>query len=386
MKKITSILMVFSVSAIYALGTDAGTEISNTATLSYSAGGVKQPDVDSNDDTFKVDKKIDMVLSTDDTDQIEVTPGQEDRITSYTFKNEGNANQKFKFEVANLANDQEADYDSDKDNDDVQNLEIKCTYTDGDGNEQTADWAPSFVIEIKEDTEADCEVRADINDPDDTPGEQDEGYGDDGDIMNVELKATAYKDDTTAETETTGDDTQDTVDVVFADGESVQNGATSGLGDTASDDNSTKGDTAGDGIEVARSGYIISTPVLTVTKSSCVLSDPVNNTDKPKRIPGAIVRYLFDIKNTGTSDVEDLNISDSFDDNLDLSSTVDSVKKTESQDNACVCTTEGTTDASGDTTVDGQDLKITNINVAAGSTQDESGEKHTCVTLSVEIK
>jgi len=362
----------------YALGTDAGTEISNSATLSYSAGGVEQEDVTSNTDKFKVDKKIDMVLSTDDTTQVEVTPGQQDRITTYSFKNEGNANQKFKFEVANLANDEEADYNDKKDSDDVQNLEIKCTYTDGDGNSQTADWASSFIIEIKEDTSADCEVRADINPPDDTPAVNDEGKGDDGDIMNVELKATAYKDDESGpEEETDGDDTQESVDIVFADGESVANGAHSGLGDTQADDNSTKGDTAGDGIEVARSGYIISTPVLTVTKSSCVLSDPVNNTNKPKRIPGAIIRYMFDIENNGTNDATDVKLSDTLDDNLDLYNTKDSAKKDENT-TSCSCDDEPSSDISDDTTVDNQDVEIEKINIESG--------KHSCISFEVEIK
>jgi len=357
-------------SQAYALGTDAGTDITNSATLSYKAGGVDQPDVTSNTDTFKVDKKIDMVLSTDDSTQVEVTPGQEDRITSYTFKNEGNANQKFKFEVANLPNGEEADYNTKKDNDDVNNLEIQCTYTDGSGSSQTAGWDSSFVIEIKEDTEASCEVRADIKTAADG--------GEDGDIMNVELKATAYKDDGSApEEETTGADTQDSVDIVFADGESVANGANSGLGDTAADDNSTKGDTAGDGIEVARSGYIIKTPILSVNKTSCPVSDPVNNTDNPKRIPGAIVRYMFDIKNTGSSDASGVTLKDTLDSNLDLTNTKSSAKKSDEQD-SCDCATEPSDDISGDTTVSGQDVEIKNIGIKSN--------KHTCVSFEVEIK
>ena len=358
-------------SQAYALGTDAGTEVTNKATLSYSAGGVDQPDIESNEDKFKVDKKIDMVLSTDDSTQVEVTPGQEDRVTSYTFKNEGNANQKFKFEAANLANDKEADYNDKKDNDDVKNLEIKCEYTDGNGDSKTADWASSFIIEVKEDTEASCEIRADIK--------TDAEGGKDGDIMNVELKATAYKDDESgAEEETTAADTQDSVDVVFADGESVVNGAHSGLGDTAADDNSTKGDTAGDGIEVARSGYIIKTPVLTVKKTSCPIDDPVNNTTNPKRIPGAHIRYMFDIENKGTSDATNVTLKDTLEDTLDLTDTLDTAYKEESQDDACSCDSKGSTSAKDDTTISGQEVKIEKIDIKSN--------KHTCVSFEVEIK
>ncbi len=373
MKRVIFLSLISSY-ALFALGTDAGVEIKNKATLSYSAGGVAQPDVESNEDSFVVDKKIDMIFTTTDTDQVEVTPGQTDRITEYEFTNEGNSKQKFKFEVKNLPNGEEADYDDDKDNQDVKDMTIE--YDDGNGWQEL----PSDgILEIDEDATYKFRVKADIK----TAAEG----AKDKDIMNIEISATAYKDDESGpEEETTGDDTKDQVDVVFADGESVQNGANSDLGKTESDDTGHKGDTKGDGKDVARSGYIIKTPVLSVTKTSCVLSDPVNNTNKPKRIPGAIIRYMFDIKNIGTADVSDLNLTDTFNDNLDLSRTKNSARKSESQDDACECGTEPNTDISDDTTINGQDMTIEHINVAAGSTQSSAGEKHTCVSVEVEVK
>jgi len=368
MKKIikSSLISLVATTAIYASGTVAGTDIDNSATLEYSAGGVKQSDVTSNTDTFKVDKKVDMVLTTTDTDQTEVTPGQQDRETNYQFKNEGNTDQYFKFTIDNLAKDKEADYDTDKDNNDVNNLEIQCTYTDANGDSQTTDWASSFTIQVKQDTTATCKVRGDI--PSDAQ---------DKDIMNVELLSTAVTDSSgdTAETESSSE-SADTVDVVLADGVAD---------DTLGSSNSGKGDTKKDGKEAARSGYIVVTPVLSVTKTSCVVSDPVNGTDTPKRIPGAIIRYMFDIKNTGTGDVSDLNITDSIVDQLSTDDTKNSARKDENQ-SSCSCGTEPQTDISDDTTVNGQDVKITNINVEHGSTQSDSGEKHTCVSITTEIK
>jgi len=369
-KRITATLVsLMATTTIYAGGTDAGTDISNSATLEYSAGGVKQNDVQTaTPDTFKVDKKVDMVLTTTDTDQIEVTPGQKDRITNYEFKNEGNANQYFKFTASNLTNDKEADYDTDKDNQDVDNLEIKCEYTKPDGSTATADWAPSFTIEIKKDTTATCQVRADIKAP---------GTAQDKDIMNVELLSTAVTDSTgnTDENES-NTESADTVDVVLADG--VADG-------TLGSSDSGKGDTAKDGKEAARSGYIVVTPVLSVTKTSCVVSDPVNGTSTPKRIPGAIIRYMFDIKNTGTGDVSDLNITDDIQSELLLDNTKASAKKDENKA-SCSCATEPQTSISGDTTVTGQEVKITKINVEHGSTQTTAGENHTCVSIETEIK
>jgi uncharacterized repeat protein (TIGR01451 family) len=355
-------------SQAYALGTDAGTDIANSATLTYSAGG-NQESINSNTDSFKVDKKIDMVLVTDDTKQTEAAPGEQDKITTYSFKNEGNSNQKFKFEVANLPNGKKADYNDKQDSDDVNNLEIQCTYTDGAGNSQTAGWDSSFVIEIKEDTKASCKVRADIKTAADG--------GEDGDVMNVELKATAYKDDESGPLEeTSGADTQDSVDVVFADGESVANGANSGLGDSSK---SNDDDEAGDGMDIARSGYIISVnnTSINLNKTSCPISDPVNNTTNPKRIPGAIIRYMFDIENNGTTDVSSATLKDTLDSSLDLSRTDNSAKKDENKD-SCSCTSEPTNSISGDTTVNGQEVTIENINISNG--------KHTCVSFEVEIK
>jgi len=351
--------------------------IENSATLSYSAGGVAQPDVDTETpDSFVVDKKIDMVLETDDTNQIEVTPGQTERITHFSFKNEGNADQKFTFSSSNLVNDGEADYDNDKDNEDVSNRIIECIGGTPDPATSAADG--TINIEVPQDANLTCTLSVTI------PSAP---TGADGDIMNVELLATATKaDGTTPEEETTVSDTQDAVDVVFADGESVVNGASSGLGDTENEDNSTKGDTKGDGKEAARSGYIIQTPVLSVTKTSCPVSDPVNGTTNPKRIPGAIIRYMFDIKNTGTGSVDDLNITDTINGKLDLSKTKDSALKKESQDAVCACATAPTDAAKDDTTVTGQDILIEKIDVDAGSTQSTAGEKHTCVSIETEIE
>jgi len=368
-------LSIIATYSLFGLGTDAGVEIKNKATLSYSAGGVAQPDVESTEDKFVVDKKIDLIFTTTDTDQVEVTPGQEDRITEYEFTNEGNSKQNFKFEVKNLDNGQEADYDEDKDNQDVKDMVIE--YDDGNGWQEL----PSDgILEIDEDATYKFRVKADIK-------TAEEGAKD-KDIMNIEISATAYKEDKSGpEEETTGDEDPLKVDIVFADGESVQNGASSGLGKTEEDDTGHKGDKKGDGKDVARSGYIIKTPVLSVKKLSCVLSDPVNGEDKPKRIPGAIIRYMFDIKNTGTSDVEDVNLTDSFDDNLDLTNTKSSAKKKESQDDECVCSdVSGHDDISSDTTISNQDMRIEHINVEAGSTQTTSGEKHTCVSVEVEVK
>lgn len=43
---------------------------------------------------------------------------------------------------------------------------------------------------------------------------------------------------------------------------------------------------------------------ISVTKISSILSDPVNDTEDPKAIPGALVEYLISVSNTGVSNVD----------------------------------------------------------------------------------
>ncbi|MDE2403920.1 MAG: hypothetical protein KGM17_04275 [Sphingomonadales bacterium] len=49
---------------------------------------------------------------------------------------------------------------------------------------------------------------------------------------------------------------------------------------------------------------IAANALLTILKSSSLVSDPVNGTNNPKFIPGAIVRYAFTVANTGPSAVD----------------------------------------------------------------------------------
>ena len=375
MKKILVMasVMMLGVSGAWALGTDAGTNISNYATLSYEAGGVAQPDKNSTTDTFVVDKKIDMILITNNSEHLEVTPGQQDKERNFHFTNEGNADQNFTFTAYNLDSGEKADYNTTADNTDsshgVQNIEIKCT---DDGGTVTG-WSGSFTIDVPEDGNLTCLVRSDIRTAADG--------GADGQVMVIELNATAVDSSGNKENETSGADHQGQQDTVFADGAADQTHSTSTLGNSGGGN----GDTARDGIDVARSGYIIKTPILSATKNSCVVSDPVNNTTNPKRIPGAIIRYMFDIDNTGTGDVNDLNITDTISNDLLTTRTKASAKKDENQA-SCACGTEPGTDISGDTTVTGQNLLIEKVDVAHGSTTGSSGHNHTCVSVEVEIK
>src|SRR5687767_2631415 len=56
-----SSLAVFQ--SAHAVGTAAGTDITNTATVNFSVGGVAQTPVNSNTTTFEVDRKVDLSVS-----------------------------------------------------------------------------------------------------------------------------------------------------------------------------------------------------------------------------------------------------------------------------------------------------------------------------------
>jgi len=77
----------------FAVGTAAGTEIQNKVTLSYDVGNATQDPV-SNTAQFKVDNKIDMVLSWDTPALKPVAPGQT-VFHKFTLQNDGNLNQPY---------------------------------------------------------------------------------------------------------------------------------------------------------------------------------------------------------------------------------------------------------------------------------------------------
>ncbi|MEE9302291.1 MAG: CCXG family PEP-CTERM protein [Thiotrichaceae bacterium] len=70
---------------------------------------------------------------------------------------------------------------------------------------------------------------------------------------------------------------------------------------------------------IAYSNAVVEVPSIVITKTSTVLSDPVQGITNPKRIPGAIVRYLVSVSNTGSAaDRDTININDPIPANVKL--------------------------------------------------------------------
>lgn len=286
MKKLIMIasgMLLGSIQA-YALGTDYGTDITNQATLNYEVGGNAQTAVASNQDTFKVDRKVDVAVATTDGANVVVQPG--DNVTTdntpltFTVTNETNGNQDFILSASNLANGTASLDAGQTDNIDfATDLKIctdaTCSGGDISGTNQ------SFT----EDETKTYYVFADI--PLGTA---------DGSIASIALTATAVDDGTTnvmTDDSATADDPT-AVQIVFADDTGV-----------------AAGDAQYDGKHSALSAYEVVTATLDATKTSCVVSDPVSGTTNPKRIPGAVIRYAIDVNNTGSADATNVVLTDS---------------------------------------------------------------------------
>ena len=59
-------------------------------------------------------------------------------------------------------------------------------------------------------------------------------------------------------------------------------------------------------------------PKLDINKSSLLLQDPINNDNNPKRVPGSILRYCFEIDNSGIAIAKNVTIKDSFENKTNI--------------------------------------------------------------------
>ena len=264
-----------------AAGTASGTTVSNAATVNYQVGSVAQPAVNSNTATFVVDTKIDLTVATTDAASVKVAPGATAQVLTFTVTNTGNATQDFNLSATVVSGGTGAFGGTD--NFDATNVNI---YVDGNGNgtyDAGTDTATS-IDDLAADGSATVFIVADIPLGRVT-----------GDIASYHLVAEARATDGSALTETTGTDTANSVDIVFADGQGSD----------------TTNDAARDAKHSSQDDYEILTAALTVTKSSTVISDPFNGTTNPKRIPGAVVEYTIQIDNAaGGTTATNVTVSD----------------------------------------------------------------------------
>lgn len=304
--------MLFTVSAVaQAAGTTAGTDITNIAKLSYSVGGNAQDEICSSPSgnstgnggtsgttctdgsngasytTFKVDNKIDVLVTGGNTVTSGVVAGATAVATTFTVKNEGNYTQDFKLDIVSSITGDDFDPTS-------------CTVSSiviASGTMGTYTALDQHINALEPDSVATVTVTCNI--PSDVSNTQ-EGY--------VALVATAKTNDgantlggnlTETGTATAG------VDIVFADS-------------AGTDDETVTSDADGlrDAAHSDRNTYKVTTAVLSVLKTVSTVCDPLNGTTTPKNIPGALVKYSITVSNSGDASATLSQISDALNANI----------------------------------------------------------------------
>lgn len=290
--KLLGAVSVVAVSALaaspaYAVGTDAGQTITNTATVQYRVGGVQQQDRQDSD-TLTVDRKIDLTVAEVGTVTTLVTPNQAQAATTFRVTNLTNATVDLGLTVGQLANGTGNAPHGGNDNFNIGTPQLyRDSTTTGPlaGVFDSSDTLITYLDEILEDQQVVVHIVGSI------PIAQVNG-----DVAAVSLTAQARDGGTTGTqggitAQTTGANTAG-IDNVFADG--------------AGSDDALR-----DGRFSARDDYTVQAALLTVEKLSRVISDPVNGTSNPKMIPGATVEYCIEVANaTGGQTATDITVGD----------------------------------------------------------------------------
>ena len=277
--------------AAHALGTAAGTAITNLATLNYSVGGAAQTAIGSSETgnttgagtatSFVVDNKINLLVASTDTTFVSVVqgltgagggnPNNALQVTTFTVTNTGNSVQDFSLLAANLGNGTTLFGGTDNFDGTSCVARVESGTTAGYDATDTATFIDELPANGVKTVYVICAIPvARVN----------------NDVAVVSLTATALAGGAAgvqgaALVETTGANTAG-VDIVFADG--------AGTDDLARNANYS-----------ARSAFRVVTATLTVTKSVAAVCDPFNGSASPKNIPGTFVRYTITIANTGAA-------------------------------------------------------------------------------------
>lgn len=272
-----AVAMLAGASSALAAGTPSGTSITNSATVNFAVGGVTQTPVVATSPSFLVDTKVSMTVvpAGGAGSVVNVISGAVKQVIPFQVTNTGNLVNDFLLSTANLASGTAfGSPTSYTDNFDASSCGV---FVDSNGN-NTYDAADTaiFIDELAPDASKRVFVVCDI------PASRVNG-----DFSAVNLIATAASGGAvntagTALAATSGAKTLGTVAVVLA--------------DAAGSD-----DLANDGKVSARSGFLVQTAALTVTKAVAPYCDSVTFNNNPKLVPGAYARYTITLANSATA-------------------------------------------------------------------------------------
>jgi uncharacterized repeat protein (TIGR01451 family) len=253
-------------------GTNAGTTITNTATVDYRVGGVDQTEIVAAD-SFDVDRKVNFVVTRVSDPTTTVVPGQTNAVIAFDVTNLSNAAIDIALAVSQASGD---DFDAGN---------VAIYLDDGNGTFEGTETPIAYIDEIAEDATVRVLVVADID-----------LARTNGQVANLVLAGTARNgggagSQGAVTTSTPGANTAG-VETVLADDIGAQDG-----------DN--------DGVYGASGSYTVSAATLSVSKTSRVISDPINNTTNPKAIPGAEIEYCVVVGNAaGSATATNVTITD----------------------------------------------------------------------------
>jgi hypothetical protein len=255
--------------AAQAAGTTSGTTISNSVSVAYQVGGVDQIPV-TGSDSFTIDRKIALTIAETNSNTTYVSPGQVNVAVAFSVTNNSNTAIDIALSATQLSGGAAAHGGTD--NFDVSNFAL---YKDVNGNglyDAGTDTAISYADELAADSSIQVIAVGTIGLSQVT-----------NDVAAVVLTGVAREAGSASSlgnviTATSGANTT-AVDTVLADasGES--------------------GDVAYDGMHSDMDDFTVLAATLTIIKTSSVISDPVNNTNDPKIIPGAVVEQCIAVSN-----------------------------------------------------------------------------------------
>jgi uncharacterized repeat protein (TIGR01451 family) len=265
---------------ITATDTLFGTDISNTASLSYTSGSTTIEE-DSNEVVFTVDRKVIFSVTDNVSNSIPATVNAGDTATTiYTLQNDSNAPISFELSVP----DEGTTY----------------SYTIGSvtttiSSTTATDSADLIIDLLKGDftTPTNIEITVAVDVPDTASS---------GATIPTSLVLVAVEPATNpligSLGVTAGDPIIATADTVAWDEDVIQ---TISIGDLLN----------GASVELtSEQDYIVSASDISLVKSVAILSDPINGTTNPKAIPGAVVEYKLTITNSGLIAASDVVVVD----------------------------------------------------------------------------
>lgn len=276
------------------VGTAANADITNTVSVAYNVGGVAQTAVTASD-VFKVDRKIDLVVTTQESAAVTVSPGQTSAVTRFLVTNNSNATIDFLLAATQQAAG--AARFTGNDNFDSTNVRVYIE-TNGTAGWQAGDTQATSLAAVASGDAVTVYVVTDI-----PLGQAN------GDIATHILTATAASGVTattgyagtggTALTQTPVGTAngKNTMETVFADAQAE----------------AATGDGLKDGKHAARADYRVATATLSVAKYSRIVSDPFSGAASPRAIPGAVVEYCIVISNAaGAATADSVIASDAI--------------------------------------------------------------------------